>query len=66
MHAGCHVRPAQSIQPNRFGESLGATIIMDLSVNQALDLACMVQRVGGIPVLETGRPPPHLVTIDAE
>jgi hypothetical protein len=41
-------------------------ITTDLGVNQAMDLACMRQEVGTVANLMTVRPPPYLVTIDAE
>jgi anionic cell wall polymer biosynthesis LytR-Cps2A-Psr (LCP) family protein len=41
-------------------------VTTDLSVNQTLDLTCMLQQVGSTTNLETVGPPPYLVTIDEE
>jgi len=47
-------------------KALRKTITTDLSVNQAMDLACMLQTVGESATLDTVGPPPYLMTIDAE
>jgi anionic cell wall polymer biosynthesis LytR-Cps2A-Psr (LCP) family protein len=45
-------------------KALRKAITTDLSVNQAMDLSCMLQQVGSSAVLEMVGPPPHLMTID--
>jgi len=47
-------------------KALRKVVTTDLSVDQALDLACMLQEVGESAGLESVGPPPYLVTIDAE
>ena len=47
-------------------KALRKVITTDLSVNQAMDLACMLQTVGESTALDMVGPPPHLMTIDEE
>jgi len=47
-------------------KALRKAITTDLSVNQAMDLACMIQQASELVDLETVGPPPYLVTIDVE
>jgi len=60
------LKPANLTNLPDLVKALRKAITTDLSVDQAMDLACMLQTVGGTTAQETVGPPPHLMTIDAE